>query len=86
MKAALVDLLERAGATFAQAFLASITINATGVAQVEALKVAALAGGFAVAKFLLVKANEYLKAREVEFHIHPPAPSSDLPDNVTQLH
>src|SRR5438128_2251114 len=57
----LLDLTERAGATFAQAFLATITVDATGITQIDALKVGAVAGGYAVAKFLMVKVNEYLK-------------------------
>lgn len=58
MKRALVDLFDRAGATFAQSFLASITVGtATGAG---ALKLAAVAGAYALGKFLLVKANAYL--------------------------
>lgn len=72
MKRTLIDLADRAGATFAQAFLAAITVDASGIAQVDALKVAAVAGGFAVAKFALIQANAYL-ARPVP---EPPVPTS----------
>lgn len=59
-KQIVVDLTERTGATFAQAFLAAITIGA--VTDTKAIKVAGVAGAYAVAKYLLVKANAYLKA------------------------
>ena len=59
-----VDLLERAGATFAQAFLAIEVADQANIAQIGALKTAALAGLFAVAKFALVKANKFLAATE----------------------
>lgn len=61
-KKTLVDMAERAGATFAQAFLAAITVDASGIAQVDALKVAAVAGAYAIAKYLLTQANGYLAA------------------------
>jgi hypothetical protein len=64
MKRRLVDLAERAGATFAQAFLAAITVDSSGITQVDALKVAAVAGAYSVAKFLLGEANAYLKRQE----------------------
>lgn len=57
----LIDLTERAGATFAQTFLAAITVSESGLTDLPALKIAAVAGAYAVAKFLLVKANAYLK-------------------------
>ena len=57
---AFVDLVERTGATFAQAFLAVLTANDAGITELDALKVGAIAGGYAVAKFLLAKANAYL--------------------------
>jgi hypothetical protein len=60
MKRKLVDLVERAGATFAQAFLAVITVDATGITQLDALKVAGVAGAYAVAKYALTQANAYL--------------------------
>lgn len=63
----LLDLIERAGATFAQAFLASITVDATHITQVDALKVGAVAGAFSVAKYLLVRVNAFLSS-------HPTAP------------
>jgi hypothetical protein len=50
--------VERAGATFAQAFLAAVTLGS--VTDMHAVEVAAIAGGYAVGKFLLVKANAYL--------------------------
>lgn len=59
----IVDLAERAGATFAQAFLASVTLGHTVVpalTDLVALKVAAVAGGYAVAKYLIVSANTWL--------------------------
>jgi FMN-dependent NADH-azoreductase len=55
-----IDLAERAGATFAQAFLAVITVGS--FTDLKALKVAAVAGGYALAKFALVRANAYLSA------------------------
>lgn len=60
----LVDLAERAGATFAQAFLAIETADQANIAQVGALKTAAYAGAFAVAKFLFVKASGFLAAKQ----------------------
>ena len=58
---AVVDLVERASATFGQAFLAVVVVNDGTVPQKTALETALAAGGLAVAKFLLVKANSYLK-------------------------
>ena len=57
---AVVDLVERAGATFAQSFLAVIVVNQGTLTQTTALETGAVAGGLAVGKFLLVKANAYL--------------------------
>lgn len=57
-KYTLVDVAERAGATFAQAFLAALTIGS--FTDLHALKLAAVAGGYSVGKFLLVKANAFL--------------------------
>lgn len=57
-KRSLIDLAERAGATFAQAFLAAVTLGS--VTDIHAAKLAAVAGGYAVGKFLLVKANAFL--------------------------
>lgn len=57
-KPVLVDLAERTCATFAQAFLAIITVSKT--TDLGALKIALVAGAFAVGKYLLVKANTYL--------------------------
>lgn len=75
MKKKLIDLLDRAGATFAQAFLAVLVADASGITQPEALKVAAVAGGFAVAKWLLAQASKYLENAEKEYvPPRPPAP------------
>ena len=60
-KLTIIDLLERAGATFAQAFLAVLVVNQGNLTQLTALETAAVAGGFAVAKFLLVKASAFLE-------------------------
>jgi len=58
MKKQLVDLADRTFATFAQAFLAVVTVGTvTGFA---AVRIALVAGGYAAAKYLLVKANTYL--------------------------
>lgn len=58
-KTVAVDLAERAGATFAQAFVAAITVGS--ITDAHALKLAGVAGAYAVAKFLIVKANAFLK-------------------------
>lgn len=57
---ALIDLAERASATFAQAFLAVEIADQNGVSQIEGLKIAVVAGGLAVAKFAYTKVNLYL--------------------------
>jgi Putative lactococcus lactis phage r1t holin len=54
----LVDIAERAGWTFVQAFAAALTLGS--FTDIGALKLAAIAGGFSVVKFLGVKANSYL--------------------------
>ena len=59
-KATLVDLFERTLATFAQAFLAILIVNQGHLSQITALETAGVAGGLAVAKFLLMKANTFL--------------------------
>lgn len=69
MKKKLIDIAERAGATFAQAFLAIETADQANITQLGALKVAAVAGAYAVAKFLLIEANAYLRTSPP-----PPAP------------
>ena len=61
MKKAAVDLSERAFATFAQAFLASITINGS-LGDIHAARIGLVAGGYAICKFLMVKANDFLTA------------------------
>jgi hypothetical protein len=76
MKKHLVDLVERAGATFAQAFLAAITVDASGITQVDALKVALGAGLLSVGKFLLVQANAYLKKPQADVVVEEPAPEA----------
>lgn len=58
MKKYLVDVAERAGATFAQAFLAALTVGS--FTDVSAVKLAGVAAAYAVAKYLLVVANTVL--------------------------
>jgi uncharacterized membrane protein (GlpM family) len=58
VKRHLVNVGERAGATFAQAFLAALTVGS--FTDVSAVRLAAVAGGYSVAKYLLVLANSYL--------------------------
>lgn len=58
--ATIIDLAERVGATFAQAFLAIEVADQANITQLGALKTAAFAGLFAVGKFLLIKANAFL--------------------------
>ena len=60
MEKTIVDLLERSLATFAQAFLAAVTLGS--VTDMKAVELAAIAGAYAVGKFLLVKANQYLNS------------------------
>ena len=60
----LVDLLERAAATFAEAFLAVETVDQTRIVQLDSLKTASVAGAYAVGKFLLVKASSFLSSTE----------------------
>lgn len=64
MKKKLIDVGERTLATFAQSFLAILIADQTGVTQLTALKVAAVAGGLAVAKYLMVVASQYLGAAQ----------------------
>lgn len=61
-KKAVVDFVERAGATFAQTFLAAVTVGS--LTNLNAVKVAGVSGGYAVAKFLLVKANAFLSSEQ----------------------
>lgn len=61
MKARLIDLAERSFATFWQAFGALLIADSTGITQVSALKVAAVAGGLAVVKYLSLQAGNFLK-------------------------
>lgn len=61
-----LDLIERATATFAQAFLAVEIADQNGVSQIESLKIAAVAGGLAVAKFAYAKVNIYLASAPKE--------------------
>lgn len=60
-----LDLVERAGATFAQAFLAVEIADQNGVTQTESLKIAGVAGALAVGKWALVKINAYLAKPDV---------------------
>ncbi len=60
-----LDLVERAGATFAQAFIAVEIADQNGVTQAESLKIAGVAGALAVGKWALVKINTYLAKPDV---------------------
>lgn len=82
MKAKFLDLAERAVATFVQAFLAAETIDQTQLTQVSALKVAAVAGAFSVAKFLLVQTSAYLAATPAVVAITTP-PTAPVTVTVT---
>jgi aconitase B len=67
-KTTLIDAAERAGATFAQAFLAAVTLGHTvapAVTDLRALELAAIAGAYAVGKYLLVQANAFLAKQPV---------------------
>jgi len=64
-KTTLIDVSERALATFAQTFLAAVTLGHTvtpALTDLRALELAAVAGAYAVAKYLLVVANAFLAA------------------------
>jgi len=69
LKRHLVNVAERSGATFAQAFLAALTLGS--LTDASAVRLAAVAGSYAVAKYLLVLANAYLGSE--------PASSPDAP-------
>jgi hypothetical protein len=69
MKKYLVDLLERTLATFAQGFLAVLIAQHGSANEKTALYTGLTAGGLAVGKFILVKANTFLTSSE------PAAPS-----------
>ena len=58
LKQKLVDVTERTLATFGQSFLAAAVVGS--VTDLDSLKIAAAAGGLAVAKYLLLLANSYL--------------------------
>lgn len=58
MKKALVDVAERAGWTFVQAFAAALTVGS--FTDVSALRLAGIAGAYSVVKYLGVQANAYL--------------------------
>lgn len=79
MKRHLIDLAERTGATFAQAFLAVLTVST--LTDLAALKIAGAAGAYAVGKFLLVKANAYLGTPEPQTQFVPFVPpiAADFP-------
>lgn len=62
-KTTLIDVGERALATFAQTFLAAVTLGHTvtpALTDLRALELAGIAGGYAVGKYLLVVANAFL--------------------------
>lgn len=62
-KVTIIDVAERAFATFAQSFLAAVTLGHTvtpAITDLRALELAAVAGAYAVAKYLLVVANAFL--------------------------
>lgn len=61
-KKQIIDIIERTVATFGQAFLALLIADASGVSQTNALEVAAVAGGLAAAKYIVVQLNAYLAA------------------------
>lgn len=61
IQAQLIDVAERSVATFAQAFLAIEIADQSNVTQISALKVALVAGGLAVGKYLFVVAGAWLK-------------------------
>lgn len=71
-KPVLIDLAERSFATFAQAFLAVLIVNQGSLTQVTALETAAVAGGLAVAKFLLIKANTFLGTTPASTPVNTP--------------
>lgn len=71
MKKHLLAVFERAGWTFAQAFAAALTVSNAAHFDVNALKVAAVAGGYSVAKYVMVLAGQYTDSK--------PAASSPAP-------
>jgi hypothetical protein len=74
-KKTLVDIAERSLATFAQAFLASVTLGHSvvpAITDLRALELGAIAGGYSVGKYLLVKANAYLAKPEPAAIPEPP--------------
>lgn len=58
--AVIVDVVERAGATFYETFFALEIADQTHITQLSQLKTAAIAGGLAVGKYLAVKASAFL--------------------------
>jgi Putative lactococcus lactis phage r1t holin len=83
-----VDFGERAVATFAQSFLAIEIIDQNGVNQVESLKVAAVAGGLAMAKYVFVKVSAFLNTPEPTVVFVPvagPTPTPVTPEPVTPV-
>jgi len=58
---AVVDLAERAGWTFVQSFAAALTLGT--LTDLAALKLAGIAGGYAVLKYLGTRANAYLDGK-----------------------
>lgn len=59
-----VDFVERVGATFVQAFLAVVAVDGGTITDVTALKTGAVAGALAIAKYLAIRANEFLTTQQ----------------------
>jgi hypothetical protein len=74
-KTKLIDLVERSGATFAQAFLSVITVD-HHLTQWTAVKIALVAGAYAVAKYLLVNVNVYLGMAQANYFLAQQKPPS----------
>jgi hypothetical protein len=74
----IVDLAERAGATFAQGFLAAVTLGGVLGHDLNALKIGGVAGGYSVAKYLLVKANGYLRTPAATAPAGAPTPPAPI--------
>lgn len=82
-----LDLAERTGATFAQAFLSVLTLDKAHFTEWTAVQVGLVAGAYAVAKYLLVQVNSYLGKAYVasviaewqKQHAEAPAPPEPAP-------
>lgn len=59
-KVKLIDVVDRTAATFAETFLGLLVADSTGVTQLSAVKIAAVASGLAAAKYLFVQLSAYL--------------------------